>query len=60
MRAKLAAGPNGTPVATPVPVQDSSMMAALAKSDCLLVREPFAPAVKAGGQCEIIRLTPAF
>jgi len=60
MRAKLAAGPNGTPVATPVPVQDSSMMAALAKSDCLLVREPFAPAVKAGAQCEIIRLTPAF
>ena len=60
MRATLVAGPNGTPVATPVPVQDSSMMAALAKADCLVIREPFAPAVKAGDQCVILRLTPAF
>lgn len=60
MRATLAPGSNGTSVATPVPIQDSSMMAALAKADCLVIREPFAPAVKAGAQCEIIRLTPAF
>ena len=60
MRATLVAGRNGTPVAIPVPVQDSSMMAALAKADCLVIREPFAPAVKAGDQCVILRLTPAF
>ncbi len=45
---RLSAGPDGTLVATPLPVQDSSMMAALANADCLVVREPFAPAVKAG------------
>ena len=60
MRAKLVPGPDGTPVATPIPVQDSSMMAALANADCLVIREPFAPAVKAGSDCAILRLTPAF
>jgi molybdopterin molybdotransferase len=60
MRAKLVDGPGGTSVATPLPVQDSSMMAALANADCLVVREPFAPAVKAGAQCAILRLTPVF
>ena len=60
MRATLATGTDGTAVATPVPVQDSSMMAALAKADCLVIREPFAPAVKAGGDCVILRLTSAF
>ncbi len=42
MRATLVPGPDGTRVATPVKIQDSSMMAALANADCLLVREPFA------------------
>ncbi len=60
MRAKLVPGSDGTPVATPIPVQDSSMMAALANADCLVIREPFAPAVKAGSDCAILRLTPAF
>jgi molybdopterin molybdotransferase len=60
MRATLAPGPAGTPIATPLAVQDSSMMAALAKADCLVIREPFAPAVKAGGHCNILRLTSAF
>ncbi len=60
MRATLSVGADGTAVATPVPVQDSSMMAALAKADCLVIREPFAPAVKAGGDCAILRLTAAF
>ncbi len=60
MRAKLSAGSDGTRVATPIPIQDSSMMAALANADCLVIREPFAPAVKAGGQCVILRLTPTF
>jgi molybdopterin molybdotransferase len=60
MRAALAPAANGTWIATPISVQDSSMMAALAKADCLVIREPFAPAVKAGDQCVVLRLTPAF
>lgn len=60
LRATLAPGPNGTCVATPVRIQDSSMMAALAKADCLVVREPFAPAAKAGDRCTILRLTRPF
>jgi molybdopterin molybdotransferase len=43
-------------VATPFPVQDSSMMAPLAKADCLLIRGPYAPPAKAGSRCEIVRL----
>ena len=60
MRATLAPGPNGTCVATPIKIQDSSMMAALAKSDCLIVRAPFEPAAKAGDRCVILRLTRPF
>ena len=36
------------------------MMAALAKADCLVVREAFAPAAKAGDRCVILRLTRPF
>jgi len=60
MRATLAPGPDGTPVATPVKIQDSSMMAALANADCLLIREPFEKAAPAGSRCSILRLTRAF
>jgi molybdopterin molybdotransferase len=56
LRATLEAGPDGIPVATPFPVQDSSLMAALAKADCLVVREPYAPAARAGEPCRIVRL----
>jgi molybdopterin molybdotransferase len=58
LRAVLAAGPEGIPVAHPASVQDSSMLMPLARADCLLVREPFAPAAKAGDRCSIIRLAP--
>ena len=57
MRATLALGPEGTFVATPVNVQDSSMMAALAKAGCLIVREPFESAAQPGDLCVILRLT---
>jgi molybdopterin molybdotransferase len=60
LRATLATGPNGTCVATPIRIQDSSMMAALAKADCFVVREPFQPAAKAGDRCVILRLTRSF
>ena len=55
LRALLNDGPQG-PVATPFPTQDSSMMAPLAKSGCLVIREPHAPAAKAGSACLIVRL----
>ena len=56
LRATLAPGPDGVPVATPAPVQDSSMLTKLARADCLLIREPHAPAAKAGEPCSIITL----
>jgi molybdopterin molybdotransferase len=60
LRATLQPGPNGSPVATPIKVQDSSMMAALAKADCLVIREPFAPSAYAGTRIAILRLTRPF
>jgi molybdopterin molybdotransferase len=58
LRAVLTTGSDGIAVATPAPIQDSSMLMPLARADCLLVREPFAPAAKAGDRCSIIRLAP--
>jgi molybdopterin molybdotransferase len=55
LRATLAHGPDGL-VATPFETQDSSMLALLAKADCLVVREPFAPAAPAGSPCRIVKL----
>jgi len=54
LRATLSNGGGGL-VATPFPLQDSSMMAPLAKADCLLIREPHVPSAKAGSPCSIIR-----
>src|SRR5262245_10530439 len=56
LRARLVLGPNGFPVATPFRTQDSSMLAPLAEADCLLIREPFAPAAPAGTRCTILKL----
>jgi molybdopterin molybdotransferase len=55
LRATLKNGAEG-PVATPFSAQDSSMMAPLAKADCLVIREPYSPATKAGSPCTIMRL----
>ena len=55
LRATLSTGPDGL-VATPLPAQDSSLMAPLAKADCLLIREPNAPAAAAGSHCVILKL----
>jgi molybdopterin molybdotransferase len=55
MRASLHATDRGAAV-HPFPLQDSSMIAPLAKADCLLVREPFAPASGVGDPCSIVRL----
>lgn len=56
MRATLTENGDGTRVALPLPVQDSSMMSALAAADCLIVRPPDAPAAKAGDWAEVIPL----
>ena len=58
LRATLAPGPDGMSVATPAAVQDSSMLTRLAGADCLLVRQPHAPAARAGEPCTIIKLAP--
>ncbi len=55
LRSTLTNGANGY-VATPFRTQDSSMMAPLAKSGCLVIREPFAPPAKAGDRCVMVRL----
>ena len=55
LRATLTPGPDG-PVATPLPSQDSSLMAPLAKADCLVIRDPGAPAVPTGSDCVILKL----
>ena len=56
LRASLAPGAGRNLVAIPFPPQDSSMMALLAKADCLVIREPHAVAAKAGERCAILRL----
>ena len=55
LRATLAPRPSGLPVATPFPAQDSSMLAPLAKADCLLIRPPHAPAASSGSPCSILK-----
>ncbi len=54
LRATLKNG-SGALVATTAPVQDSSMMVPLSKADCLVIREPYAPAAKAGSACTIVK-----
>jgi len=56
MRAALAIGPDGSLVATPYRVQDSSMLAPLASAGCLVIREPYAPPAAAGARCAIVKL----
>lgn len=56
LRATLSQGPDGAARVTPLPVQDSSMLAALAKADCLLIRDAHAPALRAGDKCPIVKL----
>ncbi len=60
LRATLARAADGTLEARPFTRQDSSMMSLLAQSDCLVVREPNAPAAAAGDGVEIILLDSQF
>jgi molybdopterin molybdotransferase len=56
MRATLECRPDGTKIAMPFRAQDSSLLVPLAHADCLLVREPFAPAAEPGSPCVILNL----
>ncbi|MBR2118868.1 MAG: molybdopterin molybdotransferase MoeA [Afipia sp.] len=56
LRARLAPGRDGMPVATSVGAQDSSLVANLAAANALIVRPPHAPAAPAGSPCTILRL----
>ena len=55
LRATLEHGPDDL-VAMPLPDQDSSLMAPLAKAGCLVIREPHAPEAPAGSDCVILKL----
>jgi molybdopterin molybdotransferase len=56
LRSRLSYDPQGRLVATPFPKQDSSMLSLLAKSECLVVRAPRAPAISAGSLVPIVPL----
>jgi molybdopterin molybdotransferase len=56
LRATLTRAADGALEARPFSRQDSSMMSALAQSDCLIVRQPRAPAAAAGDSVEVILL----
>jgi molybdopterin molybdotransferase len=56
LRASLSVDAEGRQVATPAAVQDSSMLATLARADALVLRAPFAPALPAGAEVEAIVL----
>jgi molybdopterin molybdotransferase len=57
LRATLTTEADGTLVAHPFEVQDSSLLGALARADALVIRPPHAPPAAAGAQVEILRLT---
>ncbi len=56
LRATLSRDTHGNRVATPFPVQDSSMFSRLAQADCLIVRAPHAPPATAGETVSYIAL----
>jgi molybdopterin molybdotransferase len=56
MRARSEWREDGARVVTPLPSQDSSLVAALARADCLIVRAPDAPALPQGAGVRIIPL----
>jgi molybdopterin molybdotransferase len=56
MRAQLTFSETGDLIATPFSEQDSSMLALLARADCLIVRPPDVPAANEGDAVQIIGL----
>jgi molybdopterin molybdotransferase len=56
LRASLSRAEDGALIATPFSRQDSSMMATVARADCLVLRPPHAPAAVAGETVPILHL----
>jgi molybdopterin molybdotransferase len=56
LRASLDTDAEGHITVRPFSVQDSSMLATLARADALVLRAPFAPALPAGAEVEAIML----
>jgi len=56
MRARSEWREDGVRVVTPLPSQDSSLVAALARADCLIVRPPNAPELPQGAAVRILPL----
>jgi molybdopterin molybdotransferase len=56
MRARSEWREDGVRVVTALPSQDSSLVAALARADCLIVRPPHAPALPRGAPVRIVPL----
>jgi molybdopterin molybdotransferase len=56
VRAILRHGPDGTRIASPHALQDSSMQRILRESHCLIVRPPLAPAAAEGDLVPILPL----
>jgi molybdopterin molybdotransferase len=56
LRARLSHDDSGALLALPFGRQDSSMLATLARADCLLIRPPHAPPARAGESVPIIEL----
>ncbi|MBK1659100.1 molybdopterin molybdotransferase MoeA [Paracraurococcus ruber] len=56
LRASLVPGEDGQMLATPFPLQDSSMLQVLARAEALILRAPHAPALPRGAPVEVIPL----
>ncbi|MDZ4791134.1 MAG: molybdopterin molybdotransferase MoeA [Hyphomicrobiales bacterium] len=56
MRGRITGGPLGAPLVRVLECQDSSLMSALASSDCLIVRQPGAVAAEVGHIVDILSL----
>ena len=56
MRARIIGMQNGHPLVEAFGKQDSSMLRILSDAQCLIMREPHAPAAKAGETCRMMRV----
>lgn len=56
VRSTVTQASDGTLIVTPFPVQDSSMLSALVRSQALLIRDEHAPAASTGDACTILML----
>jgi molybdopterin molybdotransferase len=56
IRAEIRMDESGALVATPLPLQDSSLLSAMARADALIIREPNAEPARMGDLCQVFML----